>query len=279
MKILKFKKTKTANLDKFPAITFDKKITSSWETFKRTAYNFILKNNFHNFLNWPIIKKTMFVIEANYLNFELNYIKNSNKNFQKILPEDLWGTPTPSELDRSTSGNRIHHTYLIAKYETETNLSINTFKTIFEFGGGYGSFARLIHRLNFDGIYIIFDFDIFNIIQYNYLEKFGYNVYVQSEIYIGNGIYLFNDLNVLNKFTKNINVDLFIATWSLSESDLTTRNNIQNILTNSSHYLLAFQSEFDSIDNIDYFRNKLSKQNMNIKKLDHMGNGQNYLFI
>ena len=44
MKILKFKKTKTANLDKFPAITFDKKITSSWETFKRTAYNFILMN-------------------------------------------------------------------------------------------------------------------------------------------------------------------------------------------------------------------------------------------
>ena len=82
MKILKFKKTKTANLDKFPAITFDKKITSSWETFKRTAYNFILKNNFHNFLNWPIIKKTMFVIEANYLNFELNYIKNILENLE-----------------------------------------------------------------------------------------------------------------------------------------------------------------------------------------------------
>jgi hypothetical protein len=279
MKILKFAKTKPANLDKFPVITFEKKINGSWETFKQTAYKYILKNNFNNFLNWPIIQKTMFVNEANYLNFELDYLKKSSKKFLKILPEDLWGTPTPSELDRSTSGNRIHHSFLIAKYEIETNHRINEFKTIFEFGGGYGSFARLIHRLNFDGIYIIFDFDIFNIIQYNYLEKFGYNVYVQSDIFQGNGIYLFNDLSVLNKFTTNIKVDLFIATWSLSESDMATRNNIKNILSNSSHFLLAFQSEFDSIDNINYFTNLLSKQNVSINKLDHMGDGQNYLFI
>lgn len=279
MKILKFKKTKTANLKSFSPITFDKKISGSWEKFKQTAYSYLLKKNFNEFLNWPIIKKTMFVHDAHFLNFEYNFLLNKNKKYLSILPEDLWGNPTVSDLDLATSGNRIHHSYLIAKYELETNNNINSYNTIFEFGGGYGSFARLIHKLNFEGIYIIFDFDIFNVIQYNYLEKFAYDIFVQPKKPEGNGIYLFHDLNALNEFLNNIEIDLFIATWSLSESDLDTRNKMNNILINSNHYLVAFQSEFDSINNIEYFSHKLNEKNVEIKKLDHMGDGQNYLFI
>lgn len=278
MKILKFKKIKTANLELFPQTILNNKVAGSWENFKKATYNYLLKKDISNFLEWPIIKKTMFVNQAKFLDYEYNYLINNNK-YLKILSEDLWGNPTRSDLDLSTSGNRIHHTFLIAKYEQEANQNIKNFKVIFEFGGGYGSFARLIHKLNFEGIYIIFDFDIFNILQYNYLEKFGYNIFVQPDKTNGNGIYLFNDISKLHSFICNLEIDLFIATWSLSESDLETRNNINSVLINSQHFLIAFQSEFDSINNVEYFTNKLNKKNVKVDKLDHMGSGQNYLFI
>lgn len=279
MRMLKFKKIKTANLSEFPEIIFNHKIKGSWELFKKKAYHYLLKKSFYNFLNWPIIKQTMFVDNANYLNYEYNFLCNSERKYLSLMSEDLWGKPTPSDLDLATSGNRIHHTYLLARYELETKKNLNNFKVIFEFGGGYGSFARLIHKLNFSGIYIIFDFDIFNIIQFNYLEKFGYQIFVQPEKVNGNGIYLFNDISTLNKFISNLEINLFIATWSLSESNIETRDKINNIFLNSEHYLIAFQSEFDSINNIEYFTNKLFNKNGIVNKLDHMGNGQNYIFI
>lgn len=279
MKILKLKKIKTAKLDLFDQINFENKVNGSWEKFKKITYTFLLNKSISSFLNWPIIKKTMFVNEAHYLHYEYNFLINSEKKYLSILPEDLWGNPESTDLDLSTSGNRIHHTYLIAKYELETNRNINNYKTIFEFGGGYGSFARLIHRLEFNGIYIIFDFDIFNIIQYNYLEKFAYDIFVQPNKPNGNGIYLFHDLNKLNEFLKNIEIDLFIATWSLSESDMDTRNNVNDILINAKHYLVTFQSEFDSINNVEFFSNKLINKNINVKNIEHMGDGQNYIFI
>jgi len=278
MRILNFRKIKKANLENFPSVQFDKKVNGSWENFKQKTYKYLLKKDFSTFLNWPIIKQTMFVDKADYLVYELNCLEN-NKRFLKILSEDLWGSPTPSNLEFSTSGNRIHHTYLLAKYELETNKKINQYKTIFEFGGGYGSIARLIHRLDFEGIYIIFDFDIFNIVQYNYLEKFGYDVFIQPNSTCGNGIYLFNDLNKLHQFLNSVNIDLFIATWSLSESDLNTRSNFKDILVSANHYLIAFQSEFDSINNLKYFHDTLIKKNFEIKKFEHMGAEQNYLFI
>jgi len=47
----------------------------------------------------------------------------------------------------------------------------------------------------------------------------------------------------------------------------------------ANQYLIAFQSEFDSVNNIKYFQDTLINKHIEIKKLEHMGAEQNYLFI
>jgi hypothetical protein len=251
---------------------------SSWNEFRMKTIRNLNSSNFANFLSWQVISQTMFVDKGHYLKFEYEQILNNISNkFREILSEDLWGNPTPSDLDQSTSGNRIHHTFLLQNYEEKTGKDISKFKIILEFGGGYGSFCRLINKLNFNGIYVIYDFDVFNIIQYNYLKKFGYSIYINAEEISKPGIYLYNELDYLNSALNVHQVDLFIATWSLSESDLNTRESFSSLISTIPSHLIAFQGNFDGIDNVEYF-NKLFGDISHLGAFEHMGDKQFNLF-
>lgn len=251
---------------------------SSWDEFRKKTINNLNNRNFANFLSWQIISQTMFVDKGHYLKFEYEHILNKISNkFKRILSEDLWGNPIPSDLDQSTSGNRIHHTFLLQNYEEKTGKDISKFNSILEFGGGYGSFCRLINKLEFEGIYIIFDFDVFNIIQYNYLKKFGYSIAINAEEISKPGIYLYNELDNLKTAAKDTQIDLFIATWSLSESDVNTRDNFSSLISNISSHLIAFQGNFDGIDNVQYF-NKQFGDISHLGTFEHMGDEQYNLF-
>lgn len=250
----------------------------SWNEFRSKTISNLNRKNFANFLSWQIISQTMFVNKGQYLKYEYDYILKSIPNkFREILSEDLWGNPTPSELDQSTSGNRIHHTFLLQQYEEKTGKDISKFETILEFGGGYGSFCRLINKLDFEGVFIIYDFDVFNIIQYNYLKKFGYSININAVEISEPGVYLYNGLDNLKTALNGKNIDLFIATWSLSESDITTRENFSSVISNISSHLIAFQGNFDGIDNVEYFNNELGDIN-HLGKFEHMGAKQYNLF-
>ena len=77
---------------------------------------------------------------------------------------------------------------------------------------------------------------------------------------------------------------LFIATWSLSETDLKTRNLFdENILKNFDYYLIAFQPVFNEIDNLNYFKDfMLVNNNINwqLKEIENsISNIQKQYFL
>ena len=94
---------------------------------------------------------------------------------------------------------------------------------IVEFGGGYGSFARVVMNGGFRGRYVIYDLHPFNLIQKYYLKSLGWKVRTLDEWEsYDSGIWMVHDLKTLKKLHlnegfANNELAMFVAMFSLSE--------------------------------------------------------------
>ena len=77
-------------------------------------------------------------------------------------------------LHKDSSNNLLHHAYNLLQLDLHTPL--HKLPTILEFGGGYGSTARLAFRLGFQGTYLIFDLPEFSALQRFYLSTLNFPV-------------------------------------------------------------------------------------------------------
>jgi len=154
-----------------------------------------------------------------------------------------------------------------------THQEATDFDYIFEFGGGYGSMARLFQNLGFKGEYIIYDIPEFSSLQTLYLENIGFKV---SNNIGKRGISCISDMNKIPDFKGKV---LFVGTWSLSEAPVDLRDEIHHKV-NANSYLLAYQSSFDGVNNKEYFnkmKNEYNKLKWDEFKIKHIPNNY-YLF-
>ena len=122
--------------------------------------------------------------------------------WEEILEEDSAGDPKPYKGYRRSSGNRIHQAYHLARFQEETGLPVSRFPLIVEFGGGYGSLCRLVHKLGFKGQYIIFDLPEFVALQKFYLGSLAMPLIEAKDVSSGRrGILCTSDLSVLGSVT------------------------------------------------------------------------------
>ena len=231
--------------------------TSSWENNRKEIRKAILNDNLSDFINWNVIQKTMFFVAP-----KVEYLEViSNQILSKSIKEFKLGNPKPYFLDSSTSGNLIHHAYSISQLLKKCDLK--EFNNVVEFGGGYGSMCRLFKNMGYTDKYIIFDLPEFSALQRFYLSSVNVN-YTKNVTFTGEMTHLDN-----NKLST-----LFIATWSLSEMPISLR---EDLLKNLSfeYCIIAFQSEFDGINNIDYFnnfKNRYKNINFDIYPIEHLKN-------
>jgi putative sugar O-methyltransferase len=234
--------------------------TSSWENNRREIRRAILEDNISDFINWDVIQKTMFFVAP-----KVEYLEvMKNQNLAKAIKESTLGNPMPYFLDSSTSGNLIHHAYSIAQLFKVCDLT--EFDNVIEFGGGYGSMCRLFKNMNYQGEYTIFDLPEFSALQKFYLSSINED-YIKNVVFTG-------DMGLLN---NKIN-SLFIATWSFSEMPIDLREKLLKNL-NFNYCVIAFQSEFDGINNIEYFENFKSRYeniDFSVYQIEHL-NGHFYL--
>ena len=244
--------------------------------------------NILNFLNWHVVKRTMVVDMPDYILIEFQSVLN-NKIFReywrKGLTENQIGNPIKRKELGNSSGNLVHHLYHLTEFYNFSKKLPRDYDIIFEFGGGYGSMCRLFHNLDFDGKYIIFDFPHFNAIQNFYLSCNGIVVKDYSEFHsCSSGVFLISDLSLLKSILLNQDYglsELFIGTWSLSETDEITRNSILPLIKNFRNQLIAFQASFGEVDNVEYFKNYNSQFKdfgSLITEINHL-NGNYYNFI
>lgn len=73
---------------------------------------------------------------------------------------------------------------------------------------------------------------------------------------------------------------MFIATWSISETSIRLRNSILPLITSCKAFLIAYLSQFQEVDNIEFFKNWTAAQ-ANVEwqdwSIEHLGKGNRYL--
>lgn len=218
-------------------------ITKSWQD---AIKNF--NGDLENFLRWSECQKRFVVvnnpaIKIEFDSLDLGYWKN-------FLKDSKTGNPTPANFYPESSENTIHYAYHVDIFQKRFNKKITDYDSIIEFGGGYGGMCNLIRKMGFKGKYIIYDLPEVSEIQKYYLTK---------ENCMENTI-ITNDFSIFD----NVH-DLLIATWSLSETPLDMR---LNIIKSAENFLMAFQPNFEGIDNMKYFEGT----DLEVFPIEHLSN-------
>jgi hypothetical protein len=233
-------------------------IEEEWQQNLNIFREHVLTRDPRYFLRWGVILHTMFIVHASYTRNEWKFLMASKKHRQKhknLLIESSWGAPFPSIVNPRTSANLIHHLYHQVRFANWSQMEMEQFDCIIEFGGGYGSMGRLCTRLGFKKDYAIFDLPEFSALQEFYLR--GVNLIEASDASEHKPNYhFFSDIDALHSFISNRKDSesiLFIATWSLSETPIPFRNLFEGAFDKMTHFLIGAQAKFGENDNDQYF--------------------------
>ncbi|MFA6476207.1 MAG: putative sugar O-methyltransferase [Candidatus Paceibacterota bacterium] len=260
--------TKKIYLDTKSSYNFSDFIIPDWRQNMLTVEDYFLNKFSFSFLNNRVIKNTMFMYTfRRWRDIQKSLIaKYFNKDqAREILHEHNLGRPLLNDAEYVSSGNNIHHLYHLIKFFEETKTKASDFKTVVEVGGGYGNMARLFKKLNSELTYTIIDIPIFSFIQIVYLKtilgRAAVNLVSKENSIIKTGkiniIPLDKDL--IKSISPQINCDIFISTWALSESN----KNMQDLIKEFDYFkakylLLAYQKSNASFSYAEEIKNTSS---------------------
>lgn len=236
-------------------------IAPVWSQLYGETSNIFLPKPPFSFLRSRLISDTMFVnAGGEWASKELKFLEEnlSEKELQILLQEDYVGKPYIINCKYMTSHNSIHHLYHIIKFQNEIETELENADAIVEWGGGYGNLAKIFKRINSHATYTIIDLPIFSCVQWLYLSTVlgvnNINILTNStdEIKLGK-INLLPVCFVPEKKSWSAQTDIFIATWSLSESSTFAQDYVDSVdFFNAKHLLAAFRESSEEIP--DSFR-------------------------
>lgn len=241
-----YKKIKTAD-DNTSAF-----IVPDWQNSVTGLEKSLLPKPPFNFLRHPIVQFTMFVTgQSKLFKHELEFLEKnlSQDQLKSALVEDPAGHPPLATTQYLTSPNSVHHLFHLANFVSKTGVKLDGISSIVEWGGGYGNLVKIFYRLYGPKTYIIIDLPIMACLQWLYLSTVldvGVVNLISSpdDKIIENKINLI-PLNLLDQF--QINGELFISTWAISESSSYAHQYVnQRNFFNANHMLIAFHSNEES---------------------------------
>jgi len=200
--------------------------------------NFKLPENVENFREIQDIK-TLPLYEVHLYKEYADYytkIKNSYRN-TSTFKNAMCYTSSPGY---ATLESAQYHSYLETNtinlrncfqyymYEDTTGRQINDFPSIIEIGGGCGDFCKFIFDMGYKGSYTIVDLEETLKVSKQCLN--GYPVTFTTKL-------------------PNITDSCLISTWGLSETEISTRPNLEVC----SGYLITYQRNIWHLNNEKYF--------------------------
>ncbi len=157
-----------------------------------------------------------------------------------------WGSPFLLKKYPYLSPTTASHLVNLLSIEECFKKKINQFRSILDFGGGYGGLAQCINQLSNSTNISIVDIPDMIEVQKKYLSKTGFL----------NNINFYKNLNNLS----DTRFELFNASFSMSEVNLKERNYIKNFIEkNCSGIHIIFQENFNGIDNLSFFEHFASE--------------------
>lgn len=217
----------------------------------------ILHDDPRRFLHWEVVRNTMFFSNTPYIAPAFESLRRSDKwqsRWRDALRESRVGFPLKFPDYPASSGNLIHQAYHLSQFEMVSGRSLEEFKSIVEFGGGYGSICRLVYQLGFGGSYFIYDLPELSALQRFYLKMNGHIVLPAGPNGTAQaGIVCLSSLHDLSIKLESRPIDLFIANWSLSETPLALRAQFLPLVAGARNYLIGYQVRFGEVDNRHFF--------------------------
>ncbi|MGE2729515.1 putative sugar O-methyltransferase [Mycolicibacterium vaccae] len=183
-----------------------------------------------DFLQHPVIRFQMFVgdhLLAEQLPYVLDRLGDPT-----LLAEDAVGAPptvTVPGTSVRTSSNTVHQLYHLLRYEEATGRAVREAETVVEWGGGFGSLMRLLHRRHGDQpTCVLIDTPVFSALQWLYLSAV-----------LGTAEVVLHDHAPVQPAPGRVNIvpiglvedldvaaDLFISNWSLNESTAAAQRDV-----------------------------------------------------
>jgi hypothetical protein len=231
--------------------------TDFWTRKRLELFENVKNKDPRAFTRWEVMYPMFFSPDP----LELDYLKSSSswKLYEDVLEEDRIGCPTPFHEFPSSSGNLIHHLYTLHRFIEESRTDLSSMHSIFEFGGGYGSFCRLCYKMGFRGSYYIFDLPEYSLMQSYFLKSLdlGLQVFVNDLGGDKGRVNLVSDINLLPSVPAP---DLWVGMWSLSETPVAFRNEVFERMRPSASWLIGFQEDFLGINNREFFESWVQKR-------------------
>lgn len=221
-------------------------LTAQWGSYLGRCEEELLPHPPFNFLRLPVIAETMFVDNReDWLDREIEYLEQVLRpaELTRVLHEDSVGAPRVAAPRYRTSHNSVHHLFHLLRYSEAKAVDLASCRSVVEWGGGYGNLAKLYRRLvGTDHSYVIVDVPIFSVLQFVYLTSVGIDVRLVTPAAkeIDPGVVNLVPLTLLS--AVDIEADLFISTWGLSESSAEAQHEVTSRgWFGASRRLIAFQ--------------------------------------
>jgi len=249
----------------------DDSVSTIWKANINEIKERILDDDMDNFIRWHVIQKTMFVGNCAYIDKEYKYIVEHplwSKEWQFVIKEKHTGNPIPYDKNPATTGNTIHAVYHLARFISDMGHNLKDVNTVFEIGGGYGTMARAF-KIFTPVDYHMWDLPIFSLLQKWYLS--------QNNI----STFCITDFAFLKRRLHTPPPEMmFISTWAFSEMPIEERKRFLPIIKKCKYILIAYQCEFDNVDNNKYFKEftqTMANCSWQDKMIEHLPNHK-YLF-
>ena len=230
---------------------------SEWIGFQRKILEAFVSDP-ENFLRADIVAHTLHPAQYGLSSKLIKELLDSPKaeRYLPLLSESPVGNPLRDPATSCSSPVLVQHVHHAMKIE-EVFGSIHGFERIIDIGGGYGGFTKVVKKFGFAGEYVVFDLPVMHRIQNLYLRKvFGFLEDCASV----SAIKRYSKPSQLQDHLKDRSGrTLLVATWSLSEMPIALRDELLEIMPSVDCAYIAFQSDFEGIDNLAYFRERFSE--------------------
>lgn len=265
--------------------------SESWKNFIKDLEEYI-KNEDLDLYRLNNISPPVFSWPENSIQ-NINQLKILEKDEESIFYKTIFQSnnygPYGIKLYENIQLDRVAQTWSIYNLVNVLNMNLNDNEIIFEFGGGTGQMADVLSDLNFKGKHIVYDLPLITVLQRYFVNKrYVKNTHIldDEELNIINGTnYLpCNQINY-EKYIMGLSNINFIATYSLSETDIHTHNKFYEYMIHFSRIYIVYwsgkQEIGDYIDNDEYIEMiKRKIENTHYCYIgDNYGNGKVFMAV
>lgn len=204
-----------------------------WTAYRTQLRRDIAEKDPRLFLQWPLIEGSMVACDE-WVARVLPEMQSID--WMRFLAEDALGAPRLLP-GTNTSATLLQKAYHLVRFQRATGRRVSDF-AVTEFGPGYGAMTKLLHRLGVRALRL-YDLPEFAALQRYYLSLLG----IEAET-----------ISPPVALPHGGPGSMFIATWSLSETPLSLRHEMQDAMLSYDAFLIGFKEQLLEIDNVSYFK-------------------------